>query len=100
VSTVADAWERPARRREGARRLAGHRTVVGEVLQALVPRPEHLAAMKVLAMRNDPARTFQEMSDIRHLLTLPGVDEQEIRGYFAKHGLESRFDEIKKTISG
>jgi len=29
------------------------------------------------------------MSDIRHLLTLPGIDEQKIRGYFVKHGLES-----------
>ena len=66
---------------------------------ALVPRPEHLAAMKVLAMKNDPARTFQEMSDIRYLLTLPGIDQQEIRGHFVKHGLESRFDEIKKTIA-
>jgi hypothetical protein len=67
--------------------------------KALVPRPEHLAAMKVLAMKNDPARTFQEMSDIRYLLTLPGVDAQKIRDYFVKHGLESRFDEIQKTIT-
>ena len=64
-----------------------------------VPRPEHLAAMKVLAMKNDPSRTFQEMADIQFLLGLPGVDEEEIRGSFVKHGLLERFLEIKRSTS-
>jgi hypothetical protein len=38
----------------------------------LVPRPEHLAAMKVQAMKNDPSRTFQDLADIQALLSLPG----------------------------
>ena len=63
-----------------------------------VPRPEHLAAMKVHAMKNDPGRTLQEMADIRFLLQLDGVDEREIREYFEKAGLREKFDEIKKTI--
>jgi hypothetical protein len=64
---------------------------------ALVPRPEHLAAMKVLAMKNDPTRALREMADIQSLLELPGVDEGEVRGYFEKHGLLERYDEIKRT---
>lgn len=64
----------------------------------LVPSPEHLAAMKVLAFRNDPARTFQDMADIRFLLTLPGVDRAEVRGSFERHGLGARFDEIERTL--
>jgi hypothetical protein len=64
-----------------------------------VPRPEHLAAMKVLAMKNDPGRTFQEMADIQFLLGLPGVDEEAIRTSFVKHGLLERFLEIKRTSS-
>lgn len=63
-----------------------------------VPKPEHLAAMKVLAFRNDPARTFQDMADIRFLLTLPGVDRAEVRGSFERHGLGERFDEIERTL--
>jgi len=63
-----------------------------------VPRPEHLAAMKVHAMKNDPGRVFQEMADIRFLLQLEGVDEREIRGYFEKAGLREKFDEIKRSI--
>ena len=67
-------------------------------LELDVPRAEHLAAMKVHAMKNDPGRTLQEMADIRFLLRLDGVDENEIREYFEKAGLREKFDEIKKSI--
>jgi hypothetical protein len=61
-----------------------------------VPRPEHLAAMKIQAMKNDPQRTLGEMDDIRFLLGLPGVDEQEIRGYFERAGLRERYDDLRR----
>lgn len=64
----------------------------------LVPRPEHLAAMKVVATKNDPSRTLQDLADVRFLLELPGVDRAEIRGYFEKHGLKHLFDELERTI--
>ncbi len=63
-----------------------------------VPKPEHLAALKVVAMKNDPARVFQDMADIRFLLQLPQVDRQEVRGYFERHGMPERFDDIAKTL--
>lgn len=63
-----------------------------------VPRPEHLVAMKVAAMRSDPARTFQEMNDIRFLLNLPGVDRAMATRYFERHGLRDRLDEIERTL--
>ncbi len=61
-----------------------------------VPRPEHLAAMKVQAMRNDPERVLRELEDIRFLLGLPGIDEQEIRGYFERAGLRERYDDLRR----
>ena len=63
-----------------------------------VPRAEHLAAMKIHAMKNDPGRALQEMADIRFLLQLDGVDETEIRHYFEKADLKDRFDEIKRSL--
>jgi hypothetical protein len=63
-----------------------------------VPSPEHLAAMKVLAMRNDPARTFEELGDIRHLIAVVGADRQEIRRQFVRHDLEARFRELEATL--
>lgn len=59
-----------------------------------VPRPEHLVALKVVAMKNDPERTFREQEDIRFLLSLPGVDRREVRGYFERYGLTEHFDEL------
>ena len=61
-----------------------------------VPRPEHLAAMKVQAMKNDPGRTLQEMADIQFLLQVPGIDDVEVRGYFERAGLLERYHEIKR----
>ncbi len=77
----------------GCRHLPGHRDRT-----IPVPRPEHLVAMKVTAMKNDPGRTFQEMNDIRFLLTLPGVDRHQAESYFDRQGLGDRLDEIKRTF--
>jgi hypothetical protein len=63
-----------------------------------LPKPEHLAALKVLAMKNDRGRTFQEMADIRFLLLLPRVDRQAVREQFERHGLLERYDEIVRTL--
>ena len=64
--------------------------------QVPVPRAEHLAAMKIQAMKNDPRRTLGEMEDIRFILALPGIDEPEIRGYFERAELRDRYDELKR----
>jgi hypothetical protein len=67
-------------------------------ISVAVPRPEHLAAMKIQAMKNDPERTYQEMADIQFLLRLPGINEEEIMSYFEKQGLLDRYNEIKKIL--
>ncbi len=86
-------------RATGEQLFAGARELDGPGgARVRVPRPEHLAAMKVAAMKSDPARTFQEMADIRFLLTLPGVARDEVRGHFERHGLAQRFDEIVATL--
>jgi hypothetical protein len=65
---------------------------------AAVPRPEHLIAMQVQAIKNDPGRSFQDLADIRSLLLLPGVDQDEVAGYFAHAGLMEKLDDIRKTL--
>ena len=85
---------------ETSRQLLGSaekRLVLGEI-SVPVPRAEHLAAMKVQAMKNDPKRTFQEMADISFLLRLPEIDEDEVKGYFEKQGLIEKYHEIKKIL--
>lgn len=56
--------------------------------------PEHLAALKIFAMKNDPERALQEMADIKFLLSLPGVDVKIIKGYFQKYGQMEKFHAI------
>lgn len=63
-----------------------------------VASPEHLAAMKVLAMKNDPARTFQELGDVRHLIQAAGADRERVREQFARHGLEERYRELEASL--
>ena len=59
-----------------------------------VPRPEHLIAMKVQAMKDASERTRQDLVDIGYLLGLPGVSREEARGYFEKAGLEDKWREL------
>lgn len=65
---------------------------------ALVPRAEHLAAMKVQAMKNDPSREFQDLADVQALLRLPGIDATLVRGYFEKAGLLDKYDAIRRSL--
>ena len=63
-----------------------------------VPRPEHLVAMKVRAMIDAPDRTWQDMADISYLIRLDGVNLGEVRGYFARAGLEEKWRELERGL--
>jgi hypothetical protein len=63
-----------------------------------VPSPEHLAAMMIQSMRDDPSRTWQEMADVRALLGRPDVDRDAVRESFARCGLLGRWDELARTL--
>ena len=63
----------------------------------MVPRPEHLIAMKVQAMKNAPERTWQDMADIAFLLSLDDVDRAEAKGYFEKAELLERWHDLEAS---
>ncbi|HET7291007.1 MAG TPA: hypothetical protein VFM88_01155 [Vicinamibacteria bacterium] len=60
-----------------------------------VPRPEHLVAMKVHAVKNDPRRELRDLADVEALLRLPGIDQDEVKGYFERAGLVAQYDQLK-----
>jgi hypothetical protein len=64
-------------------------------ISVLVPKPEHVIAMKVQAVKEAPDRAHKDLPDIASLMTLPGVDEQQVRGYFERHGLLWRFEQLQ-----
>jgi len=65
----------------------------GEVIP--VPRVEHLAAMKLFAIKNNPQRVMQDLDDIGRILDLENVNRGEIRAYFQKYGLEDLLERLK-----
>ena len=52
-----------------------------------VASPEHLAMMKVIAIKNNPPRAAFEGEDIRLLLSVPGVDREAVAEYFESQGM-------------
>jgi len=65
---------------------------------APVPRAEHLAAMKVQAMRNDPARLVQDLADVQQLLRLPDTDRAEVHRYFERAGMVEWYERLVATL--
>ena len=63
-----------------------------------VPTAEHLVAMKVQAMRNDPSRQLQDLADIQYLLGLSETDRAEVRAYFDKAGMREWYDRIVERL--
>lgn len=59
-----------------------------------VVSPEHLVALKLFAVHNDPDRKHKELADIKEILRITEVDKGRIREYFRKYGLEDYYGEI------
>lgn len=65
-----------------------------EHLKLPVISPEHLIAMKLFAIQNDPDRKYKELADIKEIIQLTDVDMDNIRALFIKYGLKEHYDEI------
>ena len=70
------------------------RILLFDNLTVPVVRPEHIVALKVFAMKNDPDRALREMADIKELLRLPEINLQEVQKYFKKYGQMERYYDI------
>lgn len=83
-----------------ARSLFGeaHESEILPGVSAKVAQPEHLVAMKVLAMKNDPSRRLQEMADIAALLRATGIAPEAVHGYFEQHGLLSAWEQVRDGL--
>jgi Nucleotidyl transferase AbiEii toxin, Type IV TA system len=62
---------------------------------APTPRPEHLIALKLHGMANDSTRRYQDLADIRYLLTLDALDRDLARSYFERYGRKEIWDELQ-----
>jgi hypothetical protein len=60
-----------------------------------VPRAEHLAAMKVQAFAEDRTR-YSDLADLQFLLSLPELDQAQVRGYFESAGLPDYYEQLRR----
>ncbi|MDI6751866.1 MAG: nucleotidyl transferase AbiEii/AbiGii toxin family protein [bacterium] len=68
--------------------------IVLENLELPVVSPEHLIALKLFAVQNDPDRRYKELADIKEILRLTNLDIAAVRALFKKYGMEEYCDEI------
>jgi hypothetical protein len=66
--------------------------------EVAVPSAEHLIAMKLQALRNDPSRELQDLADIQYLLGLPETDRQKVRRYFERTGMMDWYDRLVERL--
>jgi predicted nucleotidyltransferase len=65
-----------------------------ENIKIPVVSPEHLIALKLFAIANDPQRKYKEFADIKELLRVTDVNREEIKKYFVQYQLEAYYIEI------
>jgi predicted nucleotidyltransferase len=68
--------------------------LVSKDLKLPVVSPEHLIAMKLFAIQNNPERKFKDLADIKEILEHTTCKMELVREYFKKYGQESYYDEI------
>jgi hypothetical protein len=85
---------------ETARRLfaAARTTLKVGPREVPVPTAEHLIAMKIQAIRNDPSRQLQDLADIEYLLGLPETDRGAVRGYFEKADMLDWYERLVQRL--
>lgn len=63
-------------------------------LELPVVSVEHLIAMKLFAIQNNPERKYKDFSDIKEILRHTTYNKQVVREYFQKYGQEAYYNEI------
>jgi len=73
---------------------AVEKRLIFEDLKLPVISPEHLIAMKLFAIQNNPERKLKDLSDIKEITRRTKYNKTTVKDYFKKYGLEAFFKEI------
>jgi predicted nucleotidyltransferase len=63
-------------------------------LKLPVVHPEHMVAMKLFAIQNNPDRKFKDLADIKEIVKHTNCNKKTLHEYFKKYGQEFYFHEI------
>jgi hypothetical protein len=70
-----------------------NRLILNDIMLPVVSA-EHLVAMKLFAIKNNPDRKFKDLSDIKEILSHTTYNKKTIKKYFKKYGQDEYYDEI------
>ncbi|MFH1379731.1 MAG: nucleotidyl transferase AbiEii/AbiGii toxin family protein [bacterium] len=57
---------------------------------------EHLIAMKLFAIQNNPERKFKDLADIKEILKYAECNKHDVREYFKKYGQYEYYKELNQ----
>ena len=63
-------------------------------LKLPVVHPEHMVAMKLFAIQNNPDRKFKDLADIKEIVKHTNCNKKTLHEYFKKYDQEFYFNEI------
>jgi hypothetical protein len=81
---------------ETAEKIFGmsRKLLVLDDLRIPVACPEHIAALKIYAIKCNPDRKFRDFADIKELIELTELEQKDTKKYFEKYGMPEKYDEF------
>ncbi|MEK7397025.1 MAG: hypothetical protein AAB116_08820 [Candidatus Poribacteria bacterium] len=73
---------------------ATKKKLILENLELPVVNLEHLIAMKLFAIQNEPGRKYKELADIKEIFQITNLDRDTIQVLFKKYKMEEYYNEI------
>jgi len=73
---------------------ATEKRIILKDLSLPVVSPEHLIAMKLFAIQNNPDRKFKDLADIKEIVGHTEVNKETVLSYFKKYGMEPLYNEV------
>jgi hypothetical protein len=68
--------------------------IVFEDIELPIVSPEHLIALKLFAIQNEPGRKYKEFADIKEIFQLTELDLNTVEIFFRKYGMEEYYNEF------
>ena len=72
--------------------------LIFDEIKVPVVSAEHLIAMKLFAIKNNPDRKYKDLGDIKEVMIRTKYNQEEVKNSFIKNGLELYYTEILKEI--
>jgi hypothetical protein len=78
---------------------AAEKRLILKDVEIPVVSPEHLIALKLFAIQNEPDRKYKELADIKEICYHTNIDMATVKEFFKKYGMEEYYNEVTGKIN-